>query len=214
MFGVSSWDLVGALPVPLDAVKDRVGGGDFRWVNRGGVDMLGANPTAATSAFGLPRAKALYGSLPEQLKDPESFASRLRGLLAARKKYRLAEGELLARCADPYEYMERRADGTFMPEVFRRLGWPPEGHASAPANRADIERVVDHIAHVAKLVGADHVGIGTDYESGDVPNGLEHAGKLPNLTAALLRRGFSEQEIRKILIDNFKRVYRPVLDRA
>ena len=96
VFGVSSWDLVGALPVPLDAVKDRVGGGDFRWVNRGGVDMLGANPTAATSAFGLPRAKALYGSLPEQLKDPESFASRLRGLLAARKKYRLAEGELLA----------------------------------------------------------------------------------------------------------------------
>src|SRR5439155_1203097 len=96
VFGVSSWDLVGALPVPLEAVKDRVGGGDFRWVNRGGVDLLGANPTAATSAFGLPRAKALYGSLPDQLKDPESFASRLRVLLAARKKYRLPEGELLA----------------------------------------------------------------------------------------------------------------------
>jgi maltose alpha-D-glucosyltransferase/alpha-amylase len=96
VFGVSSWDLVGALPVPVEAVKDRVGGGDFRWVNRGGVDLLGANPTAATSAFGLPRAKALYGSLPDQLKDPESFASRLRGLLAARRKVRLSEGELLA----------------------------------------------------------------------------------------------------------------------
>jgi maltose alpha-D-glucosyltransferase/alpha-amylase len=96
VFGVSSWDLVGALPVPLEAVKDRVGGGDFRWVNRGGVDLLGASPTAAASAFGVPRAKALYGSVPDQLKDPESFASRLRGLLAARKEYRLAEGELLA----------------------------------------------------------------------------------------------------------------------
>src|SRR4030095_283313 len=72
VFGVSSWDLVGALPIPLDAVKDRVGGGDYRWVNRGGVDLLGAAAKATTSAFGLPRAKALYGPLPDQLKDPES----------------------------------------------------------------------------------------------------------------------------------------------
>src|SRR5262249_52813272 len=81
--GVSSWDLVGALPVPLEAVKDRVGGGDFRWVNRGRVDLLGVNPRATTSAFGLPRAKALYGPIPDQLKDPDSFASRLRAMLAA-----------------------------------------------------------------------------------------------------------------------------------
>lgn len=45
---------------------------------------------------GLPRAKALYGPLPEQLKDPGSFAARLKGMLAARKQYRVAEGELLA----------------------------------------------------------------------------------------------------------------------
>jgi trehalose synthase len=96
VFGVSSWDLVGALPIPVESVKDRVGGGDFRWINRGGVDLLGANPTAAASAIGLPRAKALYGPLPDQLKDPGSFAARLKALLAARKKYRLAEGDLLA----------------------------------------------------------------------------------------------------------------------
>jgi maltose alpha-D-glucosyltransferase/alpha-amylase len=57
---------------------------------------MGANPKAATSAFGLPRAKLLYGSLPNQLKNPESFASRLKVMLAARRKYRVAEGELLA----------------------------------------------------------------------------------------------------------------------
>jgi maltose alpha-D-glucosyltransferase/alpha-amylase len=96
VFGVSSWDLVGALPIPVDAVKDRVGEGDFRWINRGGVDLLGANPEAPASAFGLPKAKSLYGSLPEQLKNPESFASRLKVMLAARKKYRVDEGELLA----------------------------------------------------------------------------------------------------------------------
>jgi trehalose synthase len=95
-FGVSSWDLVGALPVPVEAVKERVGEGDFRWINRGGVDLLGHNPNAMKSAMGLPRAKALYGPLPEQLKDPESFAARLGTMLAARQKYRVAEGELLA----------------------------------------------------------------------------------------------------------------------
>ncbi|MFO0927365.1 MAG: hypothetical protein U0736_10040 [Gemmataceae bacterium] len=96
VFSLASWDLVGALPLPLEQVKDRVGDGDFRWVNRGGVDLMGANPKAATSAFGLPRAKALYGSLPDQLKTPESFASQLKTLLAARRQYRVAEGILLA----------------------------------------------------------------------------------------------------------------------
>src|SRR5687768_16813930 len=57
---------------------------------------MGANPKATGSWFGLPRAKALYGSLPDQLKDPASFASRLKVMLAARKKYRIDEGELLA----------------------------------------------------------------------------------------------------------------------
>jgi maltose alpha-D-glucosyltransferase/alpha-amylase len=96
VFSLSSWDLVGALPIDAGSVKDRTEDGDWRWVNRGGVDLMGANPRAKASAFGLPKAKALYGSLPEQLKDPESFAAQLGKMLAARKKARLAEGELLA----------------------------------------------------------------------------------------------------------------------
>ena len=96
VFGLSSWDLVGALPVPLDAVKGRAGEGDYRWVCRGGVDLLGKNPAAKASAFGLPRAQALYGPVPEQVRDPGSFASRVRTMLDARKKYRIAEGELVS----------------------------------------------------------------------------------------------------------------------
>lgn len=94
VFGLSSWDLVGALPIPADSVKDRIGSGDFRWINRGGVDLLGAHPEVTQSAFGLPRARALYGPLPEQLKDPRSFAAQLRAMLTARNQYRLAEGVL------------------------------------------------------------------------------------------------------------------------
>jgi len=96
VFSLSGWDLVGALPLPRASVEDRMTDGDYRWVNRGAIDLMGINPEAATSAFGLPRAQALYGPLPEQLKDPASFASQLKQMLAARKKFRLAEAELLA----------------------------------------------------------------------------------------------------------------------
>jgi maltose alpha-D-glucosyltransferase/alpha-amylase len=96
VFSLSAWDLVGALPVPEEAVKDRVKDGDYRWVNRGAVDLAGAAAGVDRSVWGLPRAPSLYGPLPAQLKDPTSFASSLRGILAARRRTRLAEGELIA----------------------------------------------------------------------------------------------------------------------
>lgn len=96
VFSLSGWDLVGALPLPRESVADRMTDGDYRWINRGGIDLMGVNPGADASAFGLPRARALYGPLPAQLKDPASFASQLKKMVAARKKYRIAEGELLA----------------------------------------------------------------------------------------------------------------------
>jgi trehalose synthase len=96
VFGISSWDLVGALPVPEQSVADRTQDGDFRWVNRGGVDLLGVNPDANATVIGLPKAQALYGPLPNQLASPDSFASQLKKILAARKKFRIAETEMAA----------------------------------------------------------------------------------------------------------------------
>jgi maltose alpha-D-glucosyltransferase/alpha-amylase len=98
VFGISAWDLVGALPIPVKSVPDDLtAGGDWRWINRGAVDLLNVNPNATQSAvFGLPKAQALYGSVPDQLKSPNSFASQIKRMLAARKKYRLAEGQMLA----------------------------------------------------------------------------------------------------------------------
>jgi maltose alpha-D-glucosyltransferase/alpha-amylase len=96
IFSLSSWDLVGALPISEESVTDRVADGDWRWINRGGVDLMGKNPDAEASAFGIERAVSLYGSLPEQLRDRQSFVSQLREMLKARKKYRIAEGELVA----------------------------------------------------------------------------------------------------------------------
>ena len=97
VFAIAAWDLVGALPIPAESVPNNLtAGGDWRWINRGGVDLLGTNANAPTSTFGLPRAQALYGSLPEQLRSPTSFASRLQRMLAARRQYRIDEAELLS----------------------------------------------------------------------------------------------------------------------
>src|SRR5271154_6219191 len=68
------------------------------------------------------------------------------------------------------------------------------------------ERIVDHIDHVVKLVGADHVGLGSDFDGADMPNGMEDCSKLPKITEALLRKGYSESDIKKILGENTLRV--------
>ncbi|MBV9695920.1 MAG: maltose alpha-D-glucosyltransferase, partial [Gammaproteobacteria bacterium] len=95
VFALSGWDLVGALTLPADAVRQRLADGDTRWINRGAYDLLGTNPDATVSAAGLPRARALYGALPEQLRHPDSFASQLGRLLKARAELKLFAARLL-----------------------------------------------------------------------------------------------------------------------
>ncbi len=66
---------------------------------------------------------------------------------------------------------------------------------------------IDHIAHAVEIAGEDHVGLGLDYGyTSPAPVGLEHIGKLGNVTRALVRRGFSDEAIRKILGENTLRV--------
>jgi membrane dipeptidase len=68
------------------------------------------------------------------------------------------------------------------------------------------ERIIDHVDHAVKLVGADHVGLGSDFDGANMPEGMEDASKLPQITEALLRKGYSEGDIRKILGENTLRV--------
>ena len=77
---------------------------------------------------------------------------------------------------------------------------------------ADITEVVDHIDHVVKLAGIDHVGIGSDYDGvGDsLPYGLKDVASYPNLIFHLLKRGYSEEDIEKICYKNIWRVWSAV----
>jgi membrane dipeptidase len=76
----------------------------------------------------------------------------------------------------------------------------------------NVKTVVDHIEHVIKVTGnSNHVGLGSDFDGiGSTPEGLEHAGKLAEITAELYRRGHKETDIRKILGGNFLRIFRKV----
>jgi trehalose synthase len=90
VFALSGWDLVGALPLPAEQVAHLMGDGDTRWIHRGAYDLVGIDPDAEFSAGGMPRPKTLYGSLPEQLQSPDSFASQLKKILSVRRAYDIA----------------------------------------------------------------------------------------------------------------------------
>jgi membrane dipeptidase len=78
--------------------------------------------------------------------------------------------------------------------------------------RPPLKSLIDHIDHVAKVAGVDHVGLGSDFDgvSGATPQGIDSAADLPKITQALLDRGYSANDIKKILGGNILRVFREV----
>lgn len=76
-----------------------------------------------------------------------------------------------------------------------------------------VDNVLDHIDHIADLVGVEHVGIGSDYDGmGQAPKGLEDVTKVSNITRGLVTRGYSDNDIEKILGGNFLRMFKKILD--
>jgi membrane dipeptidase len=76
-----------------------------------------------------------------------------------------------------------------------------------PAPRARLSQVADHIDHIRRLAGIDHIGLGSDFDGiSSVIEGLEDVSKYPDLTAELIRRGYSDEDILKILGRNLLRV--------
>ena len=71
--------------------------------------------------------------------------------------------------------------------------------------------IVDHIDHMVSVAGVEHVGLGSDFDGATMPEGMEDCTKVPLITDELVRRGYSEGDIRKILGENFMRVMEEVL---
>ncbi len=72
--------------------------------------------------------------------------------------------------------------------------------------RVDWIKIIEHIDHAVKVAGIDHVGLGSDFDGANMPYGMEDAAKLPKITEALLQKGYSEGDVRKILGENTLRV--------
>jgi membrane dipeptidase len=84
-------------------------------------------------------------------------------------------------------------------------GW----RAEHPAPRATLAQVADHIDHIRKVAGIDHIGLGGDFDGiTQVVQGLEDVSKYPDLTAELLRRGYSDEDVKKVLGLNVLRAWR------
>jgi membrane dipeptidase len=76
--------------------------------------------------------------------------------------------------------------------------------------RVDWTEIINHIDHAVKLVGADHVGLGSDFDGADMPYGMEDVSDIPQITEALLAKGYSPADVRKILGGNTLRLMQDV----
>jgi membrane dipeptidase len=105
-----------------------------------------------------------------------------------------------------------RGDGVSDDEAEQRWRRFRAGMAPIDAKhpRADVRAFVDHVDHVVKTVGIDHVGISSDFDGGGGVTGWNDASEAPNVTRELVRRGYTEEQIGKIWSGNLLRVWREV----
>lgn len=106
-----------------------------------------------------------------------------------------ASEKISKECADDADCTARK---------LKELQTQLEGSGALP--HVSWERIIDHIDHVVKLVGPDHVGLGSDFDGATMPDGMEDCSKLPKITEALMRKGYPDEDIRKILGGNLLRV--------
>jgi trehalose synthase len=90
VFALSGWDLCGTLTLDRTMVSELIADGDTRWIARGAYDLIDYRPVGGEQESAMPRGRCLYGSLPEQLSDPTSFASQLCQILTVRRDCRIA----------------------------------------------------------------------------------------------------------------------------
>ena len=105
--------------------------------------------------------------------------------------------------ADAYEREHPEASTEEVREIRRK--WLAEN----PAPAATVQQVADHVDHLAEVAGVESVGIGSDFDGGEMlPTGLEDVSGFPNLIAELLRRGYADDDVRGIAGGNILRVMR------
>ena len=130
--------------------------------------------------------------LDEYVKDPDTTSVKFQRMKIIHKKYREEINNMT----------EAQKEALFKE-------WD-EVQAMNPESMPDVKDLCDHIDHVKKLVGVDYVGIGSDFDGGGGLRDCADVSQFPNITMELLRRGYTENEIKKIWGGNLLRVFREV----
>jgi membrane dipeptidase len=130
------------------------------------------------------------GFLSQEFRDAEKANPQLEKEIDAEMKKRCGEIEAC-------QLLERE-------KIVRELV------AQGKLPRVNWTRIIDHIDHAVKIAGADHVGLGSDFDGANMPYGMDDASHVPQITNALLEKGYSESDIQKILGGNTLRVMEQV----
>lgn len=125
-------------------------------------------------------------------------------------------GVVMVTFVPPFVNRKVKAWGDGLEEAAKRLSFDGAAFkqleadyikAHGPSPRATLKDVADHIEHVAKVAGHDHVGIASDFWGGETPVGLEDVSKYPDLFAELIRRGWKDADLRKLAGENLLRAF-------
>src|SRR5467141_725816 len=126
------------------------------------------------------------GFLSQEFRDAEKGNPELNKAISA---------EVMKRCADNEGC--QLIEGERITREYVEQGKLP---------RVEFGKIIEHIDHAVNVAGIDHVGLGSDFDGANMPYGMEDATKLPKITEALLQKGYSEGDVKRILGENTLRV--------
>jgi len=157
----------------------------------------------------------VYSDIPRNMKD-DMFRALAKnggvvGVNFGSSFLNQKDAEEMKKFVAMHNQIEPKLEGTEL-DAYAAKDYADAGGAHPKTGQATVEDAAECIDHIAKVAGVDHVGIGSDFDGiPSVPLGLEDVSKMPALTAALMKRGYKEADIRKIMGENYLRVIREVV---
>lgn len=122
------------------------------------------------------------------------------------EEYRVADEKLSGGVVALDAAMAKKCGGNEACSTLEGARLSREAMANGQLPKVSWEKIVDHIDHAVKVAGADHVGLGSDFDGATMPFGMDDASQLPRITDALLKKGYTQADVEQILGGNLLRV--------